>query len=71
MSERGKAMYAIWKRNYPQCDINMSEEDKAPFFSSKREAEEYANKWIEILSDEAWNGHWLYKAKFYVEKVTD
>lgn len=58
-------MYNIWMRNYPQADVNITEEwDLLPFSTLKR-----ANAFIADLeknyTDEGWTGHRMYKAKFY------
>lgn len=64
-------MYNIWMRNYPQRDVNMTEEwELEPF-----ETLESANRFIETLEinyvDESWQGHRMYKAKFYAEEVRE
>ena len=62
-------MYNIWMRNYPQADINMTELfELEPF-----ETLYWANKFIEhmesMYAEEDWEGHPMYKAKFYAEEV--
>lgn len=61
--------YEVWLRNYPQPDINISEEWNIGRFASLNEA----NSWIATLekcyTKEQWEGHWLYNAKFYAEPV--
>ena len=64
-------MWHIFMRNYPQADIDITEEwDLVPFSNLKR-----ANAFIEdlerIYSNEEWCGHSLYNAKFYAEKVVN
>ena len=62
-------MYDVWMRNYPQPDINLTEElDLSPFKTLA-----FANAFIEhmekMYADDEWKGHRMYKAKFYAEKV--
>ena len=58
-------VYEIWMRNYPQADMNMTEEwELAPCYSLT-----LANMFIASLeaeySKEEWCGHRMYQAKFY------
>lgn len=58
-------MYNIWKRNYPQADINITEEwDLMPFSTLKR-ANAFVADLEKFYADENWKGHPLYKSKFY------
>lgn len=62
-------LYHVWMRNYPQADINITEEwDLIPFFDLK-----HANAFIQDLeklyNNPEWIGHPLYRAKFYAEEV--
>ena len=56
--------YDIWMRNYPQPDINISEE-----WEIKPKILSAANLLIRQLeteyADESWAGHRMYRAKFY------
>jgi len=61
--------YEVWLRNYPQPDINISDEWCIGKFASLNEA----NAWIADMeknyADDAWKGHKLYNARFYAEPV--
>lgn len=62
-------LYDIWLRNYPQPDINVTEEWELGAKSLKD-----ANKLIHQMevdyADDLWKGHRLYRAKFYAETST-
>lgn len=62
--------YEIWMRNYPQADINFSEEwDLIPFTSLKR-ANAFADDLEKTYANSEWTGHKMYKAKFYAMEVS-
>ena len=59
--------YDIWMKCFPQSDENISELwDIQPM--EKTEAEEFIEEMEHDYSDESWNGHKLYRAKFYIEE---
>ena len=62
-------MYNIWKRNYPQPDINITEEWELLPFSRLDRANAFINDLEKSFSDPSWAGHPNYKAKFYAEEV--
>ena len=60
-------MYEIWMRNYPQPDINVTEEWKMPQFRSLQAANLLIENLEKMYADDAWAGHRNYRAKFYAE----
>lgn len=60
--------YNIWMRNYPQPDINVSEEWNWPIFSKLEHANIFIAGAEKGYNDEGWSGHRMYKAKFYAEE---
>lgn len=62
-------MFHVWLRNYPQEDIDITEEwDLIPFSNLKR-ANAFIQDLEKLYSDSGWIGHPLYRAKFYAEEV--
>lgn len=62
-------MYNIWMRNYPQADINITEEwDLIPFSSLKR-ANAFITDLEKTYAQDEWTGHPLHNAKFYAENA--
>ena len=63
-------MYNIWMRNYPQPDVNISEEwELGP--KTLKEANKLIHQMEIYYADEDWEGHRMYKAKFYAEEVRE
>jgi len=62
-------MYNIYMRNYPQTDLNITEEWSLEPFSRLDRANAFISDLEKMYSDEEWVGHPLYKAKFYAEEV--
>ena len=61
--------YFIWMRNYPQPDVNISNEwGILPFFTLEQVNTIIHNLETKYANPE-WAGHPLYKAKFYAEEV--
>jgi len=57
-------LYDIWMKNYPQPDVNVSEE----WEMESKTLDEVAHL-IDFMereyADESWKGHRMYQAKFY------
>lgn len=64
-------MYNIYMRNYPQFDINITEEWELEPFETLESANRFINTLEIMYSDENWKGHRMYKAKFYAEEVRE
>lgn len=62
-------MYHIFKRCYPQSDIDVTEEWELESFSNLKRANAFVQDLEKLYNDEEWKGHRLYKAKFYVMEV--
>ena len=62
-------MYNIFKRNYPQADINITEEWELEPFTTLKRANAFIVDLEKMYADEGWAGHRMYKAKFYAEEV--
>lgn len=62
-------MYHIFIRMYPQADIDVTEEWEWPAFSKLNQANIFISGAEKGYNDEGWNGHRMYKAKFYAEEV--
>lgn len=56
--------YNIWMRNYPQADVNVSEEWEIPP-KTLEEASKLIDQMERDYEDDSWKGHRMYKAKFY------
>ena len=61
-------MWNIWMRNYPQADINVSEEWEISA-ESLAEANDIIKELEAHYEDDGWKGHRLYKAKFYAAEA--
>ena len=61
-------MYNIWMRNYPQPDVNITEDWELTPFSNLKRANEFIKNLENMYADEGWKGHRLYKAKFYAQE---
>lgn len=61
--------YDIWMRNYPQVDVNVTEEWELEPFSSLKRANAFIKDLEKLYADYSWAGHRLYKAKFYAKPV--
>lgn len=64
-------MYNIWMRNYPQPDVNMTEEFDLPPFKTLKYANDFIKHMENEYEKEDWQGHRMYKAKFYAEEVRE
>lgn len=62
-------MYHIFMRMYPQADINITEEWELLPFSSLKRANAFIDDLEKTYADSEWEGHRMYKAKFYAEEV--
>ena len=62
-------LYEIWMRNYPQPDVNISEEWEIPPCKSLKKAKELCEELEANYADEGWKGNRLYKTKFYPQEV--
>ena len=62
-------MYNIFMRNYPQADVNITEEWELMPFSNLKRANAFIADLEKTYADPEWEGHKMYKAKFYAEEV--
>ena len=62
-------MYHVFKRNYPQPDIDICEEWGCDEFKTLKQANKFIEEIEEGFRDIGWAGHPNYYARFYVEKV--
>lgn len=62
-------MYNIWMRNYPQADINITDEWDLLQFSSLKRANAFITDLEKTYAKDEWTGHPLHNAKFYAEEV--
>lgn len=62
-------MWNIWMRNYPQADINVTEEWDIPALASLNAANSLIEELEDHYNDDGWKGNRLYKAKFYAAEA--
>lgn len=61
-------MYDIWRRCYPQADENFTEEWELEPFETLAEANKFIAELEADYADEGWEGHRMYKSKFYADE---
>lgn len=62
-------MYHIFMRCYPQPDEDITEEWELMPFTRIDRAKAFAQDLEKFYSAEEWNGHRLYKSKYYAMEV--
>ena len=63
-----RKQYEIWMRNYPQPDVNITEEWELSLMTLN-EAKAFIDQLETNYTDDGWKGHRMYKAKFYPQEV--
>lgn len=61
-------MYNVWMRNYPQADVNITEEWNLQPFFTLRQANTFINDLETMYANSDWHGHPMYRAKFYAQE---